>query len=300
LIANGLDAAYNAVVAGYIHTPTQMAINVRTALQNLGVNQYAAPEIGQIFGSSMTGMPDDSGRVAEYKSGKSKNASSEGWSSHYGSVIAKSGGDSITLENYARVAENGGAVGGASKEYYFQMYGSQQGQSWHEAWTNAGRSVMNAVTTVFGEDKQSLWKGQLDNIPAPVNGVRIANYQTQLTNHKQLIDAAPSPVARQAAYYNALDALILASLQRHRLVADNEGHKGTLVPPHLTAVNAMADVATVDAELGVWIAYYQGKLAAKSRFDPLGRHLLNNKILKLQAIQTKLTDLHTYHGARRI
>ncbi|XHX77665.1 MAG: DUF4157 domain-containing protein [Stenomitos frigidus ULC029] len=298
-VTNNLDAAYSAVIAGYPRTPVQMAGDLQTALQDLGVNQYAAPEIGQIFGSSMTGMPDGSGRVAEYKTGKSKNASSEGWSSHYGSVVAKSGGDSITLENYARVAENGGAAAGATQEYYFQMYGSALGQSWHDTWTNAGRSVMNAVTTVFGEDKQSLWKGQLDAIPAPVTGINIPNYGTLLTNQKTLIDLALNPTARQAAYYNALDVLTLASLQRHRQVADATGYKASL-GAHLTAINLFTDVPTVTGELTTWINHYQGKLANKWSVNVVGKQLMTNKIQKLQGIQTKLNALDTFRTDRRV
>ncbi len=162
----------------------------------------------------MTGTPGADGKLLNYKTGRFLNASSEGWSSHYGSVVAKSGADSITFENYARVAENQGPQAGRLKQYYFQMYGTGAGQSWHEAWTNADRPVMNAVTTVYGDSKKSVWKGQLDSIPAPEAGVVIANYATQLAAEKGTIDAAGTPANVKIAYYAAWIHSSRPALQR--------------------------------------------------------------------------------------
>ncbi|QXJ22882.1 DUF4157 domain-containing protein [Actinomadura graeca] len=53
---------------------------------------------------------------------------------HYGGVIAKSGTDYITMENYAR-HEGTETLSSNDPQWYFQMYGAEkQFQSWHEQW----------------------------------------------------------------------------------------------------------------------------------------------------------------------
>ncbi|SFS81623.1 DUF4157 domain-containing protein [Saccharopolyspora flava] len=53
---------------------------------------------------------------------------------HVAPVIATSGGDHITMENFAR-HQGGETLSSGDPQWYFQMYGTEQGrQTWHEQW----------------------------------------------------------------------------------------------------------------------------------------------------------------------
>ena len=52
-----------------------------------------------------------------------------GWPYHFAGVVAVSGTDRITLENYARPDERKEQP---DPRWYFQMYGEEKGQSFHE------------------------------------------------------------------------------------------------------------------------------------------------------------------------
>jgi hypothetical protein len=76
------------------------------------------------------------------------------WGQHIGAVVAVSGVDRVTLENYARTHEFG-ALRDEEPDYYFQMYGppSKPTQTWHHAWSAGAAAaglppVKNAVTVV--------------------------------------------------------------------------------------------------------------------------------------------------------
>lgn len=66
--------------------------------------------------------------VMDYESGVNRPL---GWRDHFGGVVAKSGSDVVTLENYAR---GDGREANPDPRWYFQMYGqAKSGQSFHEA-----------------------------------------------------------------------------------------------------------------------------------------------------------------------
>lgn len=67
------------------------------------------------------------------------------WPYHYGAVVAVSGTDRITLENYAR-GDNG--QDDADPRWFFQMYGTDWGQSFNEV--NQGDSYGNPLTIAAG------------------------------------------------------------------------------------------------------------------------------------------------------
>jgi hypothetical protein len=97
--------------------------------QEARINRYAEPGVGEGFTMASGG--------ANYK-GKST------WNFHWGGVIMVSGGDRVTLENYA--------VGDASvknKEWDFQMYGpaTKAGQTFHDQ-HKATKQHGNAPTTI--------------------------------------------------------------------------------------------------------------------------------------------------------
>jgi hypothetical protein len=107
-------------------------------VKELGVNQFALAELGEAYGVFS---------VAEVERGKAfdhrRGTDVEAWNEHWGAVVARSGGDTITLENYTRVKEDAGAD---LTRYYFQMYGSSQNQTWHDQWRD---DVANAISLVF-------------------------------------------------------------------------------------------------------------------------------------------------------
>ncbi|GEC10397.1 hypothetical protein SSP24_80520 [Streptomyces spinoverrucosus] len=62
------------------------------------------------------------------------NATSGGLDFHFAGVVAKSGEDHVTMENYAR-HEEAKTLSGGDPQWYFQMYGPRQNmQSFHEQW----------------------------------------------------------------------------------------------------------------------------------------------------------------------
>lgn len=67
------------------------------------------------------------------------------WGDHYAGVVARDGTDVITLENYARNAEDAGQP--PDERYYFQMYQTdpaQPGDTWHTAWTSTPMQAIPA------------------------------------------------------------------------------------------------------------------------------------------------------------
>lgn len=301
-VTANLDAAYNAVILTY--NPTAKAAQLSTWLQGLGINQFAAPEVGQIFGSASTGLPDVDKKLTIYKTGAKVGTSAEAWGGHYGTVVARSGGDSITLENYARVAENVNLAGGGgeTKEYYFQMYGSDAGQSWHEAWASAQRPTVNPITMVIGKDKKVVWKEQLEDIPAFEPDVNPGGFQAQLATEKGQIDAAPSVNAAKVVYYAALTSLILSSIAAHRARANQVGRQrvSNLAPANLSPANAIPSGRQIATEIDAWIVTHQTKLDKKWKINIIGKARLKSSIAKLTGIRDKLRALVTYHDARHV
>jgi hypothetical protein len=117
-------------------------------LQNHGLNEYAAPQVGQGFltaslvaaaaGAAMPPWPPTYSDHYHLAGGVPMIVHRDRtWSSHYGAVIAVDGTDVITLENYARNTED--ALAGGDTRYYFQMYTTNPpaggAGSWHHTWT---------------------------------------------------------------------------------------------------------------------------------------------------------------------
>ena len=67
-------------------------------------------------------------KILDVESGRTRTL---GWSFHFAGVVASSGDDRVTLENYARGDDR---RGGGDPRWYFQMYSqSTSGQTFHEA-----------------------------------------------------------------------------------------------------------------------------------------------------------------------
>jgi|HubBroStandDraft_1064217.scaffolds.fasta_scaffold00540_5 hypothetical protein len=83
--------------------------------------------------------------VRDFQSGENREL---GWSYHFAGVVAKSGNDCVTLENYAR---GDGREEGADPRWYFQMYSqSKTGQSFHEANKAQGAFANPLTLTIRG------------------------------------------------------------------------------------------------------------------------------------------------------
>jgi len=82
-----------------------------------GVNQHAAPKIGQSY------------TIAEKETG------ANGWSFHWAFVILQLGDDRVTLESSARLGLDS-PLGAKNDAWGFEMYGpaSRTGQTYHETW----------------------------------------------------------------------------------------------------------------------------------------------------------------------
>jgi hypothetical protein len=158
--APGLAAALadqrDAVAQKYASMPADKKNEVA---ERLGVNQFAAPQIGDAFATFSTGAkrdadgkPNAGGAVTDFESGAKINAK---WGQHWGGVVAKSGdgADYITLENYDRQAEDAGnpaagKIAAADTRAFFGMYGSETGTTWHEVMKATGE-FPNAITVAY-------------------------------------------------------------------------------------------------------------------------------------------------------
>ncbi len=118
----------------------------RKRREALGINEYADPEVGDAYMIFTNGrgvqQPNGTSRVRDYVSGEDRDL---GWNYHFGGVVAKSGGNAVTLENYARGDMR---VGNADPRWYFQMYGKGAGQSFH-AQFEAKRDYANPITVAI-------------------------------------------------------------------------------------------------------------------------------------------------------
>jgi hypothetical protein len=101
-----------------------------TSLTREQANRYARPEVGSAYMIGTLGqgtpLPNGKSRIRDYETGLDRDVS---WSYHFGGVVARSGGDRVTLENYAR-GDN--RQDNPDPRWYFQMYGEKEGQSFHE------------------------------------------------------------------------------------------------------------------------------------------------------------------------
>ncbi len=103
-----------------------------------GINVYADPEIGEAFHMSTGGNehPDKPANVGT-------------WNFHWAGVVMKSGGDTMTLENYSvsdYEVEN--------KSWVFQLYGvGKKGQSFHEEHRDVHKQHGDAPTSMVATRK---------------------------------------------------------------------------------------------------------------------------------------------------
>jgi len=118
-------------------------------LQNHGINEYAAPGLGQGFltcsliaAAAGVAVPPGPPTYSDHYhlaggGGPQIVHQTRTWNTHWGGVVAVDGTDVITLENYARSVED--ALANTDTRYYFQMYTTNPlpggAGSWHHTWT---------------------------------------------------------------------------------------------------------------------------------------------------------------------
>ncbi|HKQ99898.1 MAG TPA: hypothetical protein VJT09_04445 [Pyrinomonadaceae bacterium] len=112
------------------------------------INQYASPGVGEAFmmvtlGKS-TKIDAKTSKVFDYESRQERHLK---WRYHFGGVVAVSGDDRITLENYAR---GDGRENDPDPRWYFQMYGGSSGQTFYD-YNKATAGFSNPVATVVGK-----------------------------------------------------------------------------------------------------------------------------------------------------
>lgn len=116
-------------------------------LRRMGINRHAAPGVGDAFVIHSVASEDSDGRIKDWESGRTFEPR---WPYHFAGVVARSGTDVITLENYAR---RNRPFPSADPRWYFQMYGRKEGQSFHEAWKGAN-AFANPVTLALRNPKR--------------------------------------------------------------------------------------------------------------------------------------------------
>jgi hypothetical protein len=122
----GLAAVISEMIQGVMafrDNPAQLP-RLQAAYEKFKVNEFTAKAgVGDIF--MIKGLRPDS--------------TSGGLDFHFASVVAKSGRDHVTMENYARHEEEH-TLSSGDPQWYFQMYGPAENmQSFHEQWGWANR-----------------------------------------------------------------------------------------------------------------------------------------------------------------
>lgn len=100
--------------------------------REVGINRYASPEVGEAF---------------SIVANKDENIDMGVWNFHWGGVVMKSGGDLVTMENFA---------GSGTDAWDFQMYGppSKAGQTFHEQ--QESRTKRDGITPEYGNNPTTL------------------------------------------------------------------------------------------------------------------------------------------------
>jgi hypothetical protein len=124
--------------------PEALAISSDQINFTEGVNRLAKPKVGEAF---MVGTIGDAPRDSKSGMGKIKDYYSDkkvelDWGFHFVGVVAQSGTDRITLENYASPDKCGGL---SDPRWFFQMYSEKYSQSFHFVSASSG-SFANPLT----------------------------------------------------------------------------------------------------------------------------------------------------------
>lgn len=124
------------------------------AVRRLGANEQARPGVGDAYMIATIGhgtpQPGGQTRVHDVAHNVDRDLN---WTYHFAGVVAKSGTDRVTLENFAR-GDN--RMAGADPRWYFQMYGEGNNQSFHEFFS-ATPDYANPVTISVTNPNRPPW-----------------------------------------------------------------------------------------------------------------------------------------------
>lgn len=121
LVSLGLGSTPAAAVAAY---DALSAADKKNFDEKHGINEFASPVVGEAFGTD--------------------NATT--FNFHWGGVVLKSGGDSVTLENFFK----GNTYGHQESNWYMNTYGpaNKPGQTWDEQWNSSfGKETFTSATS---------------------------------------------------------------------------------------------------------------------------------------------------------
>jgi hypothetical protein len=146
--------------------------------EEAGINEFIDPGIGEMLSIRTLSGQNDTRKDGEDHYVKDHFSNTEiknPFPFHYASVIAKSGSDYITIENYAR--RSGNDVQEFDPRYFFKMYGTGK-QSFHE---ESKGEYPNPLTLLFGKQPKGSQVPEFD-IESPQFG-EMQNYYNSKLNH---------------------------------------------------------------------------------------------------------------------
>jgi hypothetical protein len=152
-VANKTEVDAKRLKIANAYGPAVVNNTIDPVANQLGINQYADVRVGGAYASFSIGPKDPVNGVWDFTAVGGPANIADPWGYHWGGVVARSGGDTVTLENYARGKEDVALNASTSEErYFFQMYGPHNhavlgDQSWHAAWKHDG--FANAITIPF-------------------------------------------------------------------------------------------------------------------------------------------------------
>ena len=100
------------------------AKEMEAVLADLNLNGYMMPKVGSVIVTH-----------AQATDAQQAGRTPDTFLYHFGSVVATSGTDYITMENYARrdTAVGTATASGSDPLFFFKMYGPEQGgETWHD------------------------------------------------------------------------------------------------------------------------------------------------------------------------
>jgi hypothetical protein len=274
--ARAIAAAYGAA----LRNNTFRLVAGVSADRHFGVNQYAAPGLGEVFCvCSLQAVPAGSTLMNAQLSTDHSRAGApvldagSFWSAHWASVVIKDGSDVITLENYARNTEAAPSDAARARiGYYFQMYDTAPGaplnHTFHGSWTGAAvRPVNLAVAADAAVPPGTTHRPVPNGVKTFVNpltaraGVAGRGYLgllpgslANLTNDQ--LQAAFSDAQGAPTALVQLTTVLKGLLYAQRLTDKGKPVKLALVAPWQTVLGVLNDPATgTDRRLRTLVAY---------------------------------------------
>lgn len=176
----GVLAAFDANIARVHETVRQFAVYDRLkqleqvsetgeqeearadVMDALGIDEYASPEVGEAYRIKYLG-----GREGE-------------WNYHWAGVVARSGLDTVTLENYTRDQRSAADAGRFhDNRWYFAMYGTEE-QSFHHDHTTASGLTMTSVYATRAQQAREAAPQDPDLARSRDLGTRLATMRRDL------------------------------------------------------------------------------------------------------------------------